>query len=91
MAANEFFETSDIALAVSRKLIKTLALGDIIVESREFLIDRLAAFEFLQCWRELLDNAAVRLLVSNAHFKCIDISESIELVDSEAVKTVNSY
>ena len=91
MAAYQFFKACDIALAVSRELVEACALGDILGKSREFLIDRLAALKLLQCGRELLDNAAVGLLVSYAHFECIYICESIQLVDSEAVKTVYSY
>ena len=91
MAAYQLLETSDIALAVSRQLVEAAALGYILGKAGEFFIDRLTALKLLQCGRELLDNAAVGLLVSHAHFESIYISESIELVDSKAVKTVYSY
>lgn len=91
MASNQFFQTGNIFAAVFRKLLETLALRNIFLESLKLLVNRSTSCKLFKCRREVFNNSAVRLFICNADFKSIYSGKSIQLVYSKTVKTVYSY
>ena len=67
VAVAEFFKSFDVLLARLGQLVKTAAGRYIIVKALESFIYGYTIGKLFKRCREVLNNSAVRLLISNAH------------------------
>ena len=85
--ADNLLQLLDVALYLLRQLIKGLAAGDVLGESVELLINRLAVFQICEVCRELLD-ALTLVVICYADLQLRQATQRVDLVDNHFGQTV---